>query len=400
MYFKNNFNLTEEGNSVIREELSGKITKIPRSPDYVGYNIVYKSKKLEQVCSFGHVYNAALEECVCAQGFEEEGGKCIAQNSELNALCETYSNIGKQCLQCKENNQYLNKWVDEFGEECYTNCPPTLYEDPLINQCRRCHETCYECTNEFYNNCTSCQGALYFNYKENTCIPNCQTADLTRSLTKPNICVIFDADAILVNVEELIPVDINTFDYIEAKVIHPTSPEYETLWLFDANKTNYINRELGFNDDISLNSEPFNGDKSSINTTLNHTFFKNEHLYVFGLKIFVENKGLEVAVYVWWTLTMNSPPYGGKLTVMPYLGLYNTTTFILRCVDFEDENTPTEELKYDFYYKEVNTNFEIKLIQDFSLNNEVYSNFTVRYYQLEYSNITLFCRVRDKWGLI
>ena len=62
---------------------------------------------------------------------------------------------------------------------------------------------------------------------------------------------------------------------------------------------------------------------------------------------------------------------------MPYLGLYNTTTFIIRCVDFEDENTPTKDLQYDFYYKEVNTNFEIKLSKDFSLNNEVYSNFTV-----------------------
>ena len=127
---------------------------------------------------------------------------------------------------------------------------------------------------------------------------------------------------------------------------------------------------------------------------------KNEHLYVFGLKIFIQSQRLEVTVYVWWTLTMNSLPYGEKLTIMPYLGLYNTTTFILRCIDFEDENTPPEEFQDDFYYKEVNTNFEIKLTEDFSLNNEIYSNFTVRYYQLEYSNITLFCRVRDKWGAI
>ena len=64
---------------------------------------------------------------------------------------------------------------------------------------------------------------------------------------------------------------------------------------------------------------------------------------------------------------------------MPYLGLYNTTTFIMRCEDYEDENTPTEDLAFDFYYTEANTNMKIKLSQEFALNNEVYSNFTVDY---------------------
>ena len=405
LYYINDFNLTVEGNSVIKEILSDKVDILTRTPDYLGYNIVDPLannivSRLEFICPFGQVYNYDRYECECPRGFTPKGSKCDPIGSELDALCETYSNTDKQCLQCKENNQYLNRWPDEFGEVCYSDCPPTLYEDPLINQCRRCHETCYECTNEFYNNCTSCTGTLYFNFKENTCIPNCQAADLTRSLTKPNICVVFDAGANLINVDELIPVNINTFDYIEAEVVLPTSPEYETLWLFDANKTNYLNRELGFTDDIPLDSEPFTGDKSKLNTPLNHTFFKTEHLYVFGLKIYAENKGLEVAVYVWWTLKMNSPPYGGKLTVMPYLGLYNTTTFIMRCVDYQDENTPTEELEYDFYYVEVNTNYKIKLSKEFSLNNEVYSNFTVRFFQLEYSNITLYCQCKDKWGAI
>ena len=405
LYYKNEFNLTAEGNTVIREELTGTISILTRSPDYVGYNIVDPDSqnivsKLDMICPYGRVYYSSDNSCKCADGFNDNDSSCIPFGKELDALCEIYSNKDKQCFKCKENNQYLNKWVDEFGEECYTDCPATLYEDPLINQCRRCHETCYECTNEFYNNCTSCTGTLYFNFKENTCIPNCQEAELTRSLTKPNICVVFDAGAILVNVDETTPIDINTFYYIEAEIIQPTSSEYETYWLFDVEKTNEINRELGFDDDIPLDSYPFNGDRTKLNTTLNHTFFKTEHKYVFGIKIYAENKGLEVPVYVWWTLTMNSPPYRGKLTVMPYLGLYNTTTFIMRCVDYEDENTPTEELEYEFYYIEKNTNFQIKLTNDFSLNNEIYSNFTVRYYQLEYSNITVYCKVRDKWGAI
>ena len=118
------------------------------------------------------------------------------------------------------------------------------------------------------------------------------------------------------------------------------------------------------------------------------------------MKIYTINEDVEVPIYVWWTLTMNAPPFGGKLTVMPYLGLYNTTTFIMRCVDFLDENTPAEDIEFYFYYVEMNTNSKIKLCDGFSLNNEVYSNFTVRYYQFEYSNITIYCQARDKFGAI
>ena len=94
---------------------------------------------------------------------------------------------------------------------------------------------------------------------------------------------------------------------------------------------------------------------------------------------------------------MNSPPYGGRVTTMPSVGLYNTTTFVIRCIDYLDENTPTDKLEYNFYYVEKNTNMKIKLSSDFSTNNEVYSNFTVRFYQLEYSNITIHCVCKDKW---
>ena len=407
LYYKNEFNLNEDKNPVITEILTNTITVIGRDPDYVGYNVVDPNRAgyapLLKICPYGQVYDELLlEKCKCAPGLEFDAGRinCLPTAAEQSSLCEIYSNLEKRCFQCKEENVYINKWRSEFDEECYNECPETLFEDPLMNQCRRCHETCYECTNENYNDCTSCTGELYFNFKENTCIPNCQTAGLTRSLTKPNICVIFDADASLVNVDSLTPIDVNTFDYIEAIVIQPTSPEYKTLWLFDANQTNIINTELGFTDTIPLTDEPFTGDKTQLKTDLDHNFFKVQHKYVFGLKIYVENEGIEVPVFVWWTLTMNAPPFGGKVTVMPYLGLYNTTTFIMRCVDFLDENTPQEELEYDFYYVEVNTNSKIKLSNDFSLNNEVYSNFTVRYYQLEYSNITIYCQVRDKFGAI
>ena len=390
LYYQNDFNLTSGGNSVIKEILSDDVQYLPRATGYVGYNILNDlegepSKFQKKVsCPYGEVFN--------------EDKDCVELKDDSDK-CGTFSNKERQCLQCKDNNKFLNRWPLDFPETCYTDCPATLYGDPLINQCRRCHPTCYECTGEFYNNCLSCTGVLYFNYKENTCIPNCQTAGLTRSLIRKNYCIAFEALAELINVSEEIPINVNTFDYIEAKVLQPSSPEYETYWLFDVEKTNEINKELGLFDDIKREDEhPFTGDRTKLNVTVNKNFFKTEHKYVFGLKIYAENKGLEVPIYVYWTLTMNSPPYGGRVTTMPSVGLYNTTTFVIRCIDYLDENTPTDKLEYNFYYVEKNTNMKIKLSSDFSTNNEVYSNFTVRFYQLEYSNITIHCVCKDKWG--
>ena len=408
LYYKNEFSLTEEDyNPVITEVLSGTSTIIGRDPNYIGYNVVDPNLAGYapdfDICPYGQVHNELLlNKCVCPEDYVLNTALNICEHKDDpdSKICKIFSNLELQCFECKEDNKYLNKWLNEFDEECYLECPATTFEDDLINQCRRCHETCYECENENYNDCTSCTGELYYNENDHTCISNCQTAGLTRSLTRPNLCVVFDADASLVNVDTLTPIDINNFHYIEAKVINPTSSEYKTLWIFDVEETNKINKELGFDDIIPSSSSPFTGDKEQLNVALNTNFFKINHKYVFGMKIYAENEGVEVPVYVWWTLTMNAPPFNGKLTVMPYLGLYNTTTFIMRCVDFLDENTPAEDIEYDFYYIEVNTNSKIKLSNDFSLNNEVYSNFTVRYYQLEYSNITIYCQARDKFGAI
>ena len=393
LYYINEFNLDDNGNPIITEMLTNTSQIVGRDPNYVGYNIVdpnrmgYASNLT--ICPYGEVFNGE--------------GKCVP--SDYDDVCKLFSQstLGKLCFECQEESIYLNKWFDEnglFNEKCYLNCPATLYGDDLMNQCRRCHETCYTCNGDKYNNCTSCTGELYLNKYNNTCISNCQTDGLTRSLKRDNECTDFEADASLVNVDTLTPIDVNNFNYIEAKIINPSTTEYKTLWLFDVEKTNSINQELGFTDNIKITDSPFTSDVSELRVNLNTKFFKIKHQYVFGMKIYTVKEGIEVPIYVWWTLTMNAPPFGGKLVVMPYLGLYNTTTFIMRCVDFLDENTPAEDIEFDFYYIEMNTNTKIKLSKGFSLNNEVYSNFTVRYYQLDYSNITIYCQARDKFGAI
>ena len=307
--------------------------------------------ELLKICPYGKVYNESInldynpDKCQCPQGTTEVDGIC----EDTSDLCFIFSDLQKNCYQCRDENVFLNRWINEFDDECYTLCPATTFGDPLINQCRRCHETCYECTNETDHDCISCTGDLNYNEFDHTCISNCQTAGLTRSLSRPNWCTVFDADASLVNVDTLTPIDVNEFNYIEAKVINPSSTEYKTLWLFDVEKTNTINQQLGFDDVIPSNSNPFTGDLTKLRVTLNSNFFKVKHQYVFGLKIYVVNEGIEVPIYVWWTLTMNAPPFGGQLIVMPYLGLYNTTTFIMRCVDFLDENTQADEIEFDFY---------------------------------------------------
>ena len=405
LYYKNEYDRSLQNNPVITEILSNYSTELGRDPDYVGYNIVDPTNmgyaKNLTLCPYGQTYYDVTEDCRCPDGYEKNlDDICVPEENEEAELCKVVSNLQAHCLKCKSDNVYLNKWLLEFEYKCYYDCPKTLFEDPKMNQCRRCHETCYECYEEDYNNCISCTGELYFNFKEDTCIPNCQTAGLTRSLTQSNKCVIFDADASLVNVDTLTPIDVNNFNYIETKIINPTSPEYKTLWLFDVEQTNSINKELGFDDLLKSDATPFVGDLTNVKVDLKQNFFKIKHKYVFGIKIYVIKDGVEVPIYVWWTLTMNAPPFNGELVVMPYLGLYNTTTFIMRCVNFLDENTPEEDIEYNFYYIEVNTNSKIKLTSDFSLNNEVYSNFTVRYYQLDYSDITIYCQARDKFGAI
>lgn len=115
------------------------------------------------------------------------------------------------------------------------------------------------------------------------------------------------------------------------------------------------------------------------------------------MDIIKENMDEKVVVTKSWTLTMNAPPKNGYIKIIPPIGLLNTTTYVITAYDWEDENTVYADLKYYFYYIEKNTNTKIPLSTGFSTNNEVYSNFTVRFYQLESTQIDIFCLVQDQY---
>ena len=380
-YFKNLYQ-DIDSRLVLIEELSNAETSLIYMSDYVGYNIV--DPKNEGKTSL-------LTLCPSTQIYSEENVRCEdkASTDDWN----TFADGNNNCLICRNNN-YL--YVNDGS--CVEECPVTYFGNDKIKQCRECHETCYKCTDRFYNNCTACTGSLYYNYKDNTCIENCESVGLTKSNTRPNICVVFDAEASLVNVDTVTPIDVNTFNYIQATVLGATETGYTTYWRFNVSETNRINTELGYDDILNGDATPFTGDLTELSTTLDNTFFKIGHKYVFELDIIKENNGNIVSVTISWILTMNQAPLYGYIKVIPKIGLLQSTTFVMTCYNYSDENTNYELLEYFFYYIEDDTSTIINISQDWSTNNEIYSNFSVRFYQQATTQLNIYCKVRDQFN--
>ena len=385
-YYKNLYKDTDS-KLILKEELSETEIQLAYMPDYIGYNIIDPNNDGK---------TALLDLCPVDEVYLEDDLRCNSQPAQPTDSCAQFADPSYNCLICRENKKYLYA-VDG---SCLDECPPTYFGNDKILQCRECDVTCYRCTDRFYNNCTECTGSLYFNYKDNTCIENCETVGLTKSNTRPNICVVFDAEASLVNVDTVTPIDVNTFDHIQATVIGATATGYTTYWRFNVSETNRINNELGYTDDLPDDASPFTGDLTLLDTTLDHTFFQVGHKYVFELDIIKENDGSYVTVTVSWVLTMNQAPTNGYVKVIPTIGLLETTVFVITCYDFMDENTNSELLEYFFYFIEDQTSSIINLSQDWSTNNEIYSTFSVRYYQPATTQLQIYCKVRDQYNAV
>ena len=147
-----------------------------------------------------------------------------------NNFCDISGNTAGKCIICNNAQPFLHV-VDG---SCNENCPDLFYGNSAINQCRPCHETCLTCDNLYYNSCTSCTGSLYLNKNASTCIPNCESEGYTASLTRPNLCVTFDADASLIEPNDpLQPIDPNVFNKISATVFGATATGYTTKWILN-----------------------------------------------------------------------------------------------------------------------------------------------------------------------
>ena len=367
------------GEANVEVHLVNKWTTMRRN-SFIGYNIVDPTNEGNYreltLCDEGEVYSESSDTC----------------SKPLTTHCDIPGDIGDTCVTCPEDTKYINI-VDG---SCVNNCPDQYYARDDINQCRACHYTCYTCTGPFYNNCTSCAGDLSLVSNLHICVDACEDFNLTRSPYDHNLCTVFEAGAELVNYFEDIPIDIENFENLEAEVTYYTSIDYRTKWEFDANATRYINNDL----DMEFPFEsPFNGDTSLLDTTVDKTFFEFGKKYVVNLVIIADNKvvpGKSINITVPFVLTMNSYPFNGEFRIAPQTGVYNTTTFLIVCDNYEDDTT--KDLLYIFYYKEKGTKGNPKVLRGWSPEAETTANFTVEYYALPSSNITITCMIRDNYG--
>ena len=353
--------------------------KATRRIKFIGYNIVDPTNKGNYkdltLCEEGEVYISSSDTCT----------------KPVSTHCEYPADVGDSCVTCPEDAIYINV-VDGT---CTNTCPVEYYPRDDINECRACHYTCYTCTGPFYNNCTSCKGSLSLVPDLHICIPYCEVYDLTTDPNDENMCIPFEADAELVNYQEGIPIDLETFEELIAEITYCSAMECLSKWEFDANATRLVNNLT----DMEFPSEtPFDGDVWDLDTSVDNDFFQLAKKYVVNLTIISENfrnRTNKINISIPFVLTINSYPFNGKLIIAPEIGLYNTTTFLIHCKNYDDDTT--KNLLYIFYAKEVGTTTRT-ILRGWSSEDETTSNFTVEYYSLPSSTITITCVIRDNYG--
>ena len=228
--------------------------------------------------------------------------------------CRYPGDISDNCISCPDETPYIYP----PNGNCVSDCGVRYYPRDDIYQCRSCHSTCYTCWGYEYNNCLSCIDDLYLWEGGNECIPFCHEVGQVESKIYQNLCVEFEVKAELINYQEGVPIDINTFDFLVAEVTQISTKPYYTTWRFDPVKTRNANPGLTLNFvDGQVPFEPNDKDNlESLNVTLNHSFFELARKYVFVLDVISYNildttKRATRSFY--FTLTTNSYPVDGGL---------------------------------------------------------------------------------------
>ena len=362
-------------------------TQFVRNKDeFLGYNIVdpdnYGYYEELLICNEGYVYNSENQVCI----------------EVTLTKCRYPGDVSDNCISCPDENKYI---YPPDGN-CVKECGVRYYPRDDMNQCRSCHWTCYTCWSYAENNCLSCIDDRYYVESLHKCVLYCQDYQLVASKITPNRCVDFDVIVELVNYQEGIPIDINTFDYLIAEVTYINTKPYYTKWSFNATKTRLANpnRTLIFKDDEVPFEPNIDDNLENLNVSLNHSFFELRANYIFTLEITsynLLNNTKKAVKYFDFNLTMNSYPVNGHLEIIPSVGLHNTTIFLIRCQNWTDDTIINEtDLTYYFYAIE-DMSEEIILLQDWGTNNEIISSFALEKDALSSNDISIYCKIRDNY---
>ena len=361
-------------------------TYIFEREDFLGYNIIDPN-------NYG--YYSDLITCSEGYTYSSENNMCL----EVSVTkCRYPGDISDNCISCPDENPLIYP----PNGNCVNDCGVRFYPRYDINQCRACHHTCYECNGFEYNNCLSCTDNYYLVENLHICVFYCDAYSLVASTMTPNLCVPFDVIVEIVNYQEGVPIDINTFDFLIAEIKEISTKTYYITWRFDPQKTRDANPgvSLSFEDDqVPFYPNDINN-LESFNVSLNHSFFELKRNYIFTIDVNsynLLNNSLKATRSFDFNLTMNSYPIGGGLEIIPTIGLHNTTTFLLRCQNWTDDTiTDPSELSYYFYAIERLSTEEI-LLQDWSPNNEITTKFILEKDALPNNTVTVFCKVRDNY---
>ena len=390
-YIKSQYTADPDNLKLIDEITKTESIIILDTAKFEGYNIIDPDNSgyysTLTICEEGFVYSSATSTCI----------------APALTKCLFPGDINDNCITCEDSTPYLNP----IDGSCVSECPDFYYENKEINQCRKCYHTCFKCFGNEEKNCLSCTntteyGVLY--YYDNMCVENCEAYGKTASIVYPNMCADFEVQAIITNYDiKNDKINVHKFVYIEAEITGATSNKFSTQWSINEAKTlDLNNNDPDLIADFKNKGSPFINETQTdcsvgtiVKSDLVPEYFRTDMVYVITLTAIQKNGNEEVLWPIDFIFTMNKVPFGGGLKIIPEVGLYNTTTFVMSCENWDDD-TNKSKLTYKFFSIEENTSTE-KPLSDWSGINEIFNNFTVVYYQQASNKITVYCQIRDEY---
>ena len=404
-YFDNSFN-----DSNLNIKMMDKINSVNYvmtvKSNRIGYNYVIDYSGIN-ICNEGYLYNKNSGVCETISG--------------LN--CSIARDDNSKCLKCVNSRKYLSAF-----DTCVSDCSPNYYNDDYLSQCRPCDETCYTCTDKYYNNCTSCTGVYYLVESLNICVLNCEEYGLTAQVDVPNLCGPFKAHANITSPVHLTDyydydesnsdykekiINLKYFNSITAVVYNNTASGFQTKWKYSLSDTKEYNKNYRNYDehDLAIDNEDnfFTSDTSDLTVDINNSYLKYGYKYIIYLLISMVNGDSMTTVELKYILIINDYPEINKFLTLPIRG-YTSTTFLFTCNECTDDYTSHSNLQYKFTYTDsisnivegFDTNENEIIINDWSNKSEVLKIFSEVNTQNGEENLYKYyvkCYCRDSYYL-